>query len=112
MPSIGARSKPFCRSSSSPLGGERQTKFCGTRGASRAPVEAAQAAARVHPDWRRRYVHLAMRQHKQDCPVPLEGNIAQSLHAADKAQAVYGVTLRAQVLEPRVRDSANARSEL
>jgi transposase len=27
-------------------------------------VEAAQAAARVHPDWRRRYLHLAMRRHK------------------------------------------------
>jgi len=24
-------------------------------------VEAAQAAARIHPDWRRRYKHLAMR---------------------------------------------------
>jgi hypothetical protein len=28
----------------------------------------------------------------------LEGNIAQSLHAADKAQAVYGVTLRRKYL--------------
>jgi hypothetical protein len=27
-------------------------------------VEAAQAAARIHPDWRRRYLHLAMRRHK------------------------------------------------
>jgi len=27
-------------------------------------VEAAQAAARNHPDWRRRYIHLAMRRHK------------------------------------------------
>jgi transposase len=27
-------------------------------------VEAAQAAARVNPEWRRRYVHLAMRRHK------------------------------------------------
>jgi transposase len=27
-------------------------------------VEAAQAAARIHPDWRRRYIHLAMRRHK------------------------------------------------
>lgn len=25
-------------------------------------VEAAQAAARIHPDWRRRYIHLAMRR--------------------------------------------------
>jgi transposase len=27
-------------------------------------VEAAQAAARIHPDWRRRYLHLAMRRHR------------------------------------------------
>jgi transposase len=27
-------------------------------------VEAAQAAARIHPDWRRRYKRLAMRRHK------------------------------------------------
>ena len=27
-------------------------------------VEAAQAAARINPDWRRRYIHLAMRWHK------------------------------------------------
>jgi transposase len=27
-------------------------------------VEAAQAAARIHPSWRRRYIHLAMRRHK------------------------------------------------
>jgi transposase len=28
-------------------------------------VEAAQAAARVHPDWRRQYIHLAMRRHSR-----------------------------------------------
>jgi len=27
-------------------------------------VEAASAAARINPDWRRRYLHLAMRRHK------------------------------------------------
>ena len=30
-------------------------------------VEAAQAAARNNPDWRRRYIHLAMRRHKSNC---------------------------------------------
>jgi hypothetical protein len=28
-------------------------------------VEAAQAAARIDPDWRRRYMHLAIRRHKK-----------------------------------------------
>jgi transposase len=27
-------------------------------------VEVAQAAARINPEWRRRFVHLAMRSHK------------------------------------------------
>jgi transposase len=27
-------------------------------------VEAAQAAARIHPDWKRRHIHLAMRRRK------------------------------------------------
>src|SRR6266403_315236 len=34
-------------------------------------VEAAQAAARVHPDWRRRYMHLAMRRHKSIAKVAM-----------------------------------------
>ena len=34
-------------------------------------VEAAQAAARIHPDWRRRYKRLAMRRHKSIAKVAL-----------------------------------------
>jgi transposase len=34
-------------------------------------VEAAQAAARVNPDWRRRYIHLAMRRHKSIAKVAM-----------------------------------------
>jgi len=34
-------------------------------------VEAAQAAARIHPDWRRRYIHLAMRRHKSIAKVAM-----------------------------------------
>jgi len=34
-------------------------------------VEAAQAAARIHPDWRRRYLHLAMRRHKSIAKVAM-----------------------------------------
>src|SRR5260370_38192497 len=36
-------------------------------------VEAAQAAARNHPDWRRRYIHLAMRGHKSIAKVRMGG---------------------------------------
>jgi transposase len=34
-------------------------------------VEAAQAAARVNSDWRRRYIHLAMRRHKSIATVAM-----------------------------------------
>jgi transposase len=34
-------------------------------------VEAAQAAARINPEWRRRYIHLAMRRHKSIAKVAL-----------------------------------------
>src|SRR5713101_457072 len=34
-------------------------------------VEAAQAAARINPDWRRRYVHLAVRRHRSIAKVAL-----------------------------------------
>ena len=34
-------------------------------------VEAAQAAARCNPHWRRRYIHLAMRRHKSIAKVAM-----------------------------------------
>ena len=43
-------------------------------------VEAAQAAARCNSDWRRRYVHLAMRRHK---------NIAKAAMARKLAVRLY-----------------------
>jgi transposase len=43
-------------------------------------VEAAQAAARVHPDWRRRYVHLAMRRHKSIAKVAMGRRLAVQLY--------------------------------
>ena len=43
-------------------------------------VEAAQAAARVHPDWRRRYVHLAMRRHRNIAKVAMGRRIAVRLY--------------------------------
>jgi hypothetical protein len=43
-------------------------------------VEAAQAAARIHPDWRRRYTHLAMRRHKNIAKVAMGRRIAIKLY--------------------------------
>ena len=43
-------------------------------------VEAAQAAARIHPDWRRRYIHLAMRRHKNIAKVAMGRRLAVRLY--------------------------------
>jgi transposase len=43
-------------------------------------VEAAQAAARNHPDWRRRYRHLAMRRHKSIAKVAMGRRLAIRLY--------------------------------
>ncbi len=43
-------------------------------------VEAAQAAVRIHPDWRRRYVHLAMRRHKSIAKVAMGRRLAVRLY--------------------------------
>ncbi len=42
-------------------------------------VEAAQAAARNNPDWRRRYIHLAMRRHKSIAKVAMGRRAGSSL---------------------------------
>jgi transposase len=43
-------------------------------------VEAAQAASRSDPEWRRRYVHLAMRRHKSIAKVALGRRLAVRLY--------------------------------
>ena len=43
-------------------------------------VEAAQAAARIHPEWRRRYIHLAMRRHKNIARVAMGRRLAVRLY--------------------------------
>lgn len=43
-------------------------------------VEAAQAAARINPDWRRRYVHLAMRRQKNIAKVAMGRRLAIRLY--------------------------------
>ena len=43
-------------------------------------VEAAQAAARTNPEWRRRYIHLAMRRHKSIAKVAMGRRLATRLY--------------------------------
>jgi len=43
-------------------------------------IEAAQAAARVHPEWKRRYVHLALRRHKSIARVAMGRRLAIRLY--------------------------------
>ena len=43
-------------------------------------VEAAQAAARFHPDWRRRYTRLAMRRHRSIAKVAMGRRLAIRLY--------------------------------
>ena len=43
-------------------------------------VEAAQAATRSHPDWRRRYLHLAMRRHKSIAKVAMGRRLGVRLY--------------------------------
>ncbi len=43
-------------------------------------VEAAQAAARIHPEWRRRYTHLAMRRHRSIAKVAMGRRMAIKLY--------------------------------
>jgi len=43
-------------------------------------VAAAQAAARNHPDWRRRYIHLALRRHKSIAKIAMGRLLAVRLY--------------------------------
>lgn len=43
-------------------------------------VEATRAAARINPDWRRRYIHLAMRRHKSIAKVAMGRRPAVELY--------------------------------
>jgi transposase len=52
-------------------------------------VEAAQAAARSNPAWRRRYMHLAMRRHKSIAKVALARRLAVRLYWMWRNQCAY-----------------------
>jgi len=43
-------------------------------------VEAAQAAARINPEWRRRFIHLAMRRHKSIAKIAMGRRLAVRLY--------------------------------
>jgi transposase len=43
-------------------------------------VEAAQSAARINPEWRRRYIHLAMRRHRSIAKVAMGRRMAIRLY--------------------------------
>jgi transposase len=57
-------------------------------------VEAAQAAARIHPDWRRRYMHLAMRRHKSIAKVAMGRRLAVRLYWMWRNGCEYSQSLK------------------
>ena len=56
-------------------------------------VEAAQAAARVNPHWRRRYIHLAMRRHKSIAKVAMGRRLGIRLYWMWRNGCAYSSSL-------------------
>jgi transposase len=56
-------------------------------------VEAAQAAARINPEWRRRYLHLAMRRHKSIAKVAMGRRLAIRLYWMWRNGCAYSSSL-------------------
>ena len=56
-------------------------------------VEAAQAAARSNPEWRRRYIHLAMRRHRSIAKVAMGRRLAVRLYWMWRNGSVYSPSL-------------------
>ena len=56
-------------------------------------VEAAQAAARVNPEWRRRFVHLAMRRHRSIAKVALGRRLGVRLYWMWRNNCEYSPSL-------------------
>jgi transposase len=52
-------------------------------------VEAAQAAARCNPQWRRRYIHLAMRRHKSIAKVAMGRKLGVRLYWMWRNKCAY-----------------------
>ena len=66
-------------------------------------VEAAQAAARIHPEWRRRYIHLAMRRHRNIARVAMGRRLAVRLYWMWRNGCEYSPSVGSSV---RTRDSS------
>jgi transposase len=56
-------------------------------------VEAAQAAARINPEWRRRYIHLAMRRHKSIAKVAMGRKLGVRLYWMWRNGCAYSPSL-------------------
>jgi transposase len=56
-------------------------------------VEAAQAAARSNPEWRRRYIHLAMRRHKSIAKVAMGRKLGVRLYWMWRNGCAYSPSL-------------------
>jgi transposase len=56
-------------------------------------VEAAQAAARCNPDWRRRYFHLAMHRHRSIAKGTMERRLAVRLYRMWRNGCEYSPSL-------------------
>ena len=65
-------------------------------------VEAAQAAAHLHPDWRRRYMHLAMRRHMSIAKVAMGRRLGIRLYWMWRNGCEYSPSLESV----RTRDSS------
>ncbi len=57
-------------------------------------VEAAQAEARIHPGWRRRYKRLAMRRHKSIAKVAIGRRMAIKLYWVRRNGCEYSQSVR------------------
>ena len=57
-------------------------------------VEAAQAAVQRDPDWRRRYIHLAMRRERRIAKVAMARKLAVSLYWMWRTQRDYQQTVK------------------
>ena len=56
-------------------------------------VEAAHAAARINPEWRRRYIHLAMRRHKSIAKVAMGRRLGIRLYWMWRNHCEYSPSL-------------------